>query len=377
MRILSRHVLREFLVPVTYCLVTFTMIHVLFEIFDKFDRLTETRPPLTVVLRYFVGYVAPHVEWLLPAALMLGALYATWQLSRHSEIIAMKASGIGFGTIVRPMIAASVVCALLSAANSEFLAPRVSRTSQRLAESRFQPLPPDLRTDVPYKNHAAHRVWRIDRFDADRPDRLDGVRVTHQSTSGDPERVVSCRHAEYLDGDWWFFNPAVARYDAIGNLLAPRVSTGAVERARSVVCMADYDEQPQDFLLESNMLRTKAMKIGESLSLRDLRRYLAARPNLPPRVRLERWCDIQYRLAAPWACVVITFFAVPAGVASGRQSVFKGVLLAVCLFLGFYAVTQASLALGKRAVLPAPLSAWLPNLLFLGAGLAMFLRQRR
>ncbi len=374
MKILSRYVLREFLVPVAYCLVTFTGVYVIFDLFDKHARLAEVRPPLRLILLYYVGYVAPYVEWLLPAALLLGALYTTWQLSRHSEIIAMKANGIGFGTITAPMLATATVLAILSALNSEFYAPQAQTTARRLVLNEFQPLPPNVREDVPYNNYASHRVWRIDHLDLDDPGRLKGVRVTHENANGTPREVLSSPRAEYLDGAWWFFNPVLTRYDANGELA---VTQPEALRNRVLICQPDYDEQPRDFALEANMLSAQDMKLSQAFSLRDLRRYIEARPNLPRRIQIERLCDIQYRLASPWACVVITLFAIPTGVASGRQSVFKGVLVALSLFLGFYAVTQTCLVLGKREILPIVTSAWLPNLLFLCAGFGLFLRQSR
>lgn len=374
MKILSRYVLREFLVPVAYCLATFTSVYVIFDLFDKHARLAEVRPPLRLILLYYAGYVAPYIEWLLPAALLLGALYTTWQLSRHSEIIAMKANGIGFGTITAPMLATATVLALLSALNSEFYAPQAQTTSRRLTLNAFQPLPPNVRDDVPYNNHASHRVWRIDRLDMDRPERLEGVRVTHENPNGSPHEVLLSARAEYLDGAWWFYDPVRTRYDEAGELA---LNQPEALRSRTLICRPEYDEQPRDFVLEASMLSAQDMKLSQAFSLRDLHRYIEARPNLPRRIQIERRCDIQYRLAAPWACVVITLFAIPTGVASGRQSVFKGVLIALSLFLGFYAVTQTCLVLGKREILPIVTSAWLPNLIFLCAGFGLFLRQSR
>ncbi len=73
MRILSRYVLREFLVPLFYCLAGFLGIYVLFELFDSFNRLMEARPPFLEVVAFFAGYVSPYLEWLFPAALLLSA----------------------------------------------------------------------------------------------------------------------------------------------------------------------------------------------------------------------------------------------------------------------------------------------------------------
>ena len=59
MRILTRYVLREFLVPLVYCLTGFLGIYVLFELFSSFNRLIEAKPALSTVVSFFAGYISP------------------------------------------------------------------------------------------------------------------------------------------------------------------------------------------------------------------------------------------------------------------------------------------------------------------------------
>lgn len=372
MRILTRYMLREFLVPVFYCMVTFTMVYVVLDLFSRFDKITAAHPPFKLVLRYYAGYMAPLMPWILPASLLLAGLYAMWQLSRHSEIIAMRASGVGFGAITAPLLWAAVALALLSAINSEFFTPDAHRLARLIAKSGFRP-PSGAGTlsGVPYNNYTDQRVWRIGRFDPERPDRLMEVRVTQEGSNSVPRFVMTAERAEHLDGVWWFFEPSMAWYDENGNL---DTTAPASMSRRSVMAMPDYRETPRDFVIEQ--VFNKDREAAETMSLRDMMRYVEARPMLTRELRLARQYDIHYRLAAPWACVVITLFAIPAGVASGRQSVFKGVLLAIALFFSFYAVAQICMAMAKKDIVPPGIGAWLPNVLFLAAGLALFARQR-
>ena len=178
MRILTRYVLCEFFVPLAYCLATFLGLYILIELFDVFDKINQARPPLGMAFAYFAGFVAPFLEWIFAASLLLATLYTLWQLCRHSEVMAMRASGLGFGTIVAPMLAVALVLAVLCALNSEFFAPRAAERMKRIQRSQFKPLPPDIREAVPYYNRTARRVWRIDRLNADRPTVLEGVRIT-------------------------------------------------------------------------------------------------------------------------------------------------------------------------------------------------------
>ncbi|MEI7900449.1 MAG: hypothetical protein WCK89_09350, partial [bacterium] len=56
MRILTRYVLREFLIPLTYCLIGFLGIYLLFELFGSFNRIVEAKPRFLTVFSFFAGY---------------------------------------------------------------------------------------------------------------------------------------------------------------------------------------------------------------------------------------------------------------------------------------------------------------------------------
>jgi LPS export ABC transporter permease LptG len=365
MRILTRYVLREFLVPLTYCLVGFLGIYVIFELFDSFNRIMETHPPVLIVLEFFAGYVAPYLEWLIPAALLLGTLYTMWNFCRHSEITAMRANGIGFIAIVRPLLAVATAMAVLVACINEFYAPRAAERARDLREARFKPVTVEVMENVPFYNQKDGRVWRINKMSPDNPKLLEGVRLSIDRPDGSRLVDITCRKAEYLDGLWWLFYPQYQYFDELTNPVenpVPQLS-GLVIRS-----FPELTETPRDFLLMN--------KAWEFYTIRDMFHYIETHPALEKVERASKRYDIQARLAAPFSCLIITLFAIPAGVATGRQSVFKGVILAVALFFGFYTVSLGCMVLVKNGLMPVMLGAWLPNALFLAGGAVLFYRQR-
>ena len=96
MKILTRYVLREFLIPLVYCMTGFLSIYVLFDLFGSFSRLMSAKISFKTVVLYFCGYLSPYFHYIVPAALMLATLYTMWSFCRRSEIVAMRASGVSF-----------------------------------------------------------------------------------------------------------------------------------------------------------------------------------------------------------------------------------------------------------------------------------------
>jgi lipopolysaccharide export LptBFGC system permease protein LptF len=105
-------------------------------------------------------------------------------------------------------------------------------------------------------------------------------------------------------------------------------------------------------------------------------RYVKSRPRLTRDMKVSWRYDIYNRMVSPWACLVITLFAIPAGVATGRQSVFVGVVSAIGMFFSFYALTLICGGLAKKDLIPVGVGVLAPNLLFLAAGLILYYRQR-
>jgi len=365
MRILFRYVLREFLVPLFYCLAGFLSIYVLFELFNSFGRIANAHPPFAKVALYFAGYLAPYFEWLAPACLMLAALYTMWSFCRHSELIAMRASGIGFMTIVTPMLlVALVVTGAVYWVNESFV-PRYGQWARNFRLVKFDETEMAAQDKVVFRNTSGRRTWHIGLVVNDTATVLEDVSVKQDRENGTRELNLSAPRAEYLDGEWWFSNPVVQYFDERGRETAdpsPELSKLTLRVVPSI------DEKPRDFLIQN-----RDWAYG---SVGDRIRYLQTYGSLEESTRTSYRYDIWAKAVSPLACLVITLFAIPAGVATGRQSVFKGVVGALGMFFAFYALTIGFMVVSKQGYCPAPVAALTPDVVFLAAGLYMMHRQR-
>ncbi|MBR0055930.1 MAG: LptF/LptG family permease [Kiritimatiellae bacterium] len=370
MRILSRYVLREFLVPVGYCLVAFSALHLVFELFGEFDKIIAAKPPAGLVLRYICGSLAKDVQWLVTPSLMLGCLYSMWQLARHGEITAMRASGIGFHAITAPIMAAACVFAAAILALCELYVPGAIHDAAAIKAAGFTAAPGNVLHDVHFNNVAGRREWRAGAFFAETGE-MRGVKVAWTDDEGFVEQTLEAGRALYQDGAWWFEDASVIGFTHQAGASA-QVATSRYER--SLLVMPELDELPRDFEIEYAIQGQGAS--AESLSSGDIRRYLAMRPNLDGPDRRIWVYEMVNRFAAPLACLFITLFAIPAGVATGRQSVFLGVVSAIALFIGYYMLSLICGVLAKGGALPVWFGIVAPNAVIFAAGMWLFARQR-
>ena len=365
MSILFRYVLREFLVPLSYCFTGFIAIYVLFELFGSFGRIAASGASFGKIVIYFAGYLAPYFEWMAPACLMLAALYTMWSFCRHSEIVAMRASGVGFQAIVRPMLVAAAVVTLAVAWTNECFMPKYAQWAADFRAAHFDEAQMDRTDDAVFHNTPAGRTWRVGAVVADDATVLEDVRVSiDRPGAGRAMNIVSPR-AEFLDGQWWFHSPKVQYFGPGGS----EIPDPAPELAKLTIrVFPGIDDSPRDFLLQN--------RDWQYCSVSDRRRWLKLHESLAPEARASGAYDVWAQAVAPLACLVITLFAIPAGVATGRQSVFRGIVTALLMFFSFYAFTIAFMVLAKKGLCPAPVAALAPDAVFTCVGLWLFHRQR-
>ena len=365
MRIVTRYLLREFIRPFLVCLFSFDAMFLVFDLFDNVSKFIGTGFPALRILQYYGCLIASYTHWFAPASLMLATLYSMWTLSRNSEITAMRASGISFTRLSLPFLAVATIVAVLQAINAEYLVPEAASWAARMKEARFDSarIGSDPHANFQFVATTGRRQWffaDVDLANTATASSVTGtVSVLQEGPDGSPVWKVAADGARFLDGEWWFRQPRVNHYDIDdGELPSLDVALGMPEWVR----MKDLAETPRDLVL--------FVRDWDNYSVQDMRRSLRTTGVVSNSHRY----DILYRFAAPWACVVITLFAVPAGLTTARQSIASGIITALAAFFGFYAMTHFCTFLGERGNIPALVAAWLPNATFLVAGIVNFRR---
>ena len=376
MSLIVRYLLRQFLGPLLTCLVAFNGIFVLCDLSGHLSRFLDADLPLPMILKYYLGVVCTYSHWFLPASCMLATLYSMWQLSHHSELTAMRASGISFHRLTLPFFCTAIVASLLTFANEEWLAPPLGAWSDRLKESGFAETNPGPAENVFFTNYEANRTWRIARVDlatdetaahisAPEPDESGfappAVEIKVRNDDGRNVWGVRADRADFLDGNWWLTNPRQMHFDIDGMEL-PDTAVRVVDLPGNVP-FPELTEKPRD-------IRIAEQKDNAHLSSREMLRKMRTSRSASAEDRYDFW----YRIAAPWACLVITLFSIPAGITTGRQSVFKGILLVLVTFFSFYAFSITLKYFGEKGLISPVLAAWLPNLVFLAIGGVMYRR---
>lgn len=376
MKLIDKHLLREYLVPLGFCILGFSMLYVVSGLFNDAGDFFKAGVRVGSLLRFYGYYVLAYADrsniafpvMIMPVCLLVAALYSLTRLTRQNELTAMRASGISSLRLMCPFFAVAIAFGCLAAIIQEVAAPYATRRVDDFRREHVGQGPARIRMveGFHYHNPGARRTWRIARFDLDNPRELTGVQVTVERSAGKGiSRLVriTADKAEWRQGRWFFLNVREQRFDEDDQPTGPASPLVAGPRE-----MAPFTESPEDFVFIAD--RTNLEKYTSSVTiLRCLERY-------GDRVGADfvrAKVDAHFRLAMPWVCVVAVLLGIPAGARGGRQGVLAGVVLALALFLGFYASMYVCAFMGKTGALAPWLSAWVSNFVFfmLGAGLVL------
>lgn len=364
MKLLTRYLLANLVRPWLYILFGFSAIAVLVDLFDNFVSFMEAGTPIGSVLLYYAAFVPTYLPFMLPVSLLLALLYALWKLGKNSEITAMRACGLSLWQLARPYLALGLGCSLVLLAVNERFNPRAARWARQFRNRQDDGEKACL-VPVAYKNTAARRVWRINTFDI-RPENaheMRGVSLTQQRPDGSDEYRIDADRARWINGHWWFERLDIHRYTALND------PVGAAEK-RPAMDMTMLTETPDDFLNE-----TKDIENNES-SAADIQAFIQGHPDISDATRARLWVDWNYRLAAPWLCLIVILVGIPFGMQTGRRGMGVGILSALLIFFGYYVMMGVFLTWGKRQLISPTLAGWLPALCFLLLGLLMLRRCR-
>lgn len=358
---LTLYILREFLTPLFYCLTGFLGIYVLFELFGSFARIIDSGMTVGESVLYFAGYLSPFFHYLASAAMMLATLYTMWNFCRHSELTAMRASGISLLAIVKPLLFAGLVMGAFVAWVSEWYMPEYGQWAKRIKTERFDAEKLADSGGFTFRNTLGNRTWTI-RGGTNRDcTELTDVFITQDRPDGSRRYGLTAAKASYLDGEWWFSGVSVQHYDINTR---PCASPVPALDALTLRNFSAFDERPEDIRMQNCDPRL--------ISVAGKLRYIKINKDLTEASRQSLRYDAWAQALAPLSCIIVMLLSIPAGITSGRQSVFAGILGAIGMFFAFHGLTVACMVLAKVEIIPPVLAAFLPIAVFLAVGVFFF-----
>jgi lipopolysaccharide export system permease protein len=360
---LFRYVLGEVVGVLLLGLLITTFVLAVVQMMDLVDLAFAKGVPATRVLTVF-GYMVPaYLELTLPMALLLSIVGAFARLSRDSEMLALRASGLSLPQLVRPLLAFSVLIGVVSFALAAYVSPWANRqlegTVREMARTRISAaITPGIFS--PWVNDMVVYVGSVER------------------RSGQMRHVMLADERDPL-------NPRTI-FAAEGRLTTDDTAGTALFEMNDGTILTDYETPDsfdktdfQKFELNINveedsvpegavfMDEPRRMDWEQLLAMRAAQRR-AAVPTTDQDVEIHR------RIVVGAACLMLPLLGVPLGSQRSRSVRSRGLVIGLVIILIYYfALTAAVTLVDAGVAAPAP-AMWTPNLALALIGLWVFRR---
>jgi len=352
---LPRYVAGQFLRMVGLCIAGLVIAYLIIDVFDNLKWFNRYGATAEEIVRYYVARLPVLAARVIPMALLIAVALTISLLGANGELLGMRACGIPILRILAPVW---LLCVLAVPADHLFANELVPRSSGRAKDIKRV----EIKNQGEAPREARERVWyRVGRriHEMGKLDSIAGVAsavtVYELGKDGLPIRRTDASGARYVDDGNWLLDE-------------PR----SVELVRGTHLKRDPDAKR---VLQFGEEAPSEIETAD-MTPAELRAEIAD-PDLEGAIALAYRTDLQMKIAAPFACLLLPLIALffsATGPPFPRpvQTLIASAVIAV----GHAIATSFAGSMGQGGTLSPWLAGWGPSFLFALIALGMGIRHR-
>ncbi len=330
---------------------------------DLSDHLFKGRTSGLMVLQYLWFESPQFLYYLVPLAVLMGALVTIGALTKNSELVVMKACGISLYRAAAPLLVLAILGSAVLIGLEEGILAYSNRRADAINNAIRGRLPTTQTIDRRWVAANNGNLYQYLYFDSAR-NRLNGLSI--YEFGKDPSALVRRRYFDYaqFSGD----------REARGNVQWQGVAGWQREfQAKSKMPFAAFTDKP--VVMEGPGYFASERPDAEHMSYRQLSDHVDALHAggfnvIPYVVALHR------KLAFPFVTLIMALIAVPFAVTTGKHGAMYGVGAGIVLAILYWTAISVFGAIGAGGLMAPALAAWAPNIIFGCAALYLLLTVR-
>ncbi len=261
----------------------------------------------------------------IPMGILLSTVMTLNKLSLDSELTVMRACGMGFNRIAKPVFAFAIVMAIVSFVINETVVPVMTKQSKDLALWSFsQKNVPDGKHNFTFEevadNGGLKRLFYVEFCENKK---LHNITLLDMSKD-DTIHVLQAKEGG-TSPDGWLFNNGI------------------------VYTIADKGK-----VLNSTFFVTKGIEPDKKRSLQ---------------------INLYDKIALPLTTIVLVLIGIPLAITPPRVRYNRGFLFSILIIFAYYLIRALSISFGEAGTLPALIAAFLPNIVLTISGIALYYRK--
>lgn len=354
MNLIDRHVLSECLKTFAMALCAFVGLLLLQNVYDNLKDLIDMGVGWRSILYYYGVLLPSYLPTVLPLVFMISILFSLGQLHRNSEIVAMRACGLGLWKITRSIwvLGAALSLALFvlnakivpwSVEESRSIWDGYSYSTQLKTKSADEV---GVVNSLAFNNFKDKRLWFVNRF-SKYSGRAWGVMVSQLGDhNAEVMRVMASEgRFDAARGHWILLKGRVISFD---------------RESQEIVRSVPFEEREFDDFTETPITMQLREKRAKDLSMSEVSTVLSTIPPTGDPDRPQYLVRYYSMGLSPLICLIVVGISVPFAVTGVRVNPLIGLSKAMGLFFAYYALASIATMMGGQGRMSPLAAAALP-----------------
>lgn len=361
MKKIDGYIIRQFVATLVFALLAFIILFVVIDLMEHLDDFLDSKVPESIIVEYYIYFMPEIIKLVTPIAMLLACLFTTGRMSTSNEITVLKASGM---SLYRFMIPYLIVALIISSASIYFngwIVPEVNKKKIFIERVNLGHYSERYGRDNIYFQDSPTRIVNIETFDNQRNI---AWKVSIQDFSDTNATVLTARY-DSRQMNWDSTQYAWILIEGTHRTFTP---AGETASAFGSIVFRSLRFSPDDV--------TRKIERPEEMGYREMEEFIRKQQESGNDV--ARWqVDFYSKVSFPFASFIVVLFGVPFAATKRRAglAIQFGISIGLCfVYLAFMKVSQV---FGYNGSLNPLMTAWLANIIFIGAAVLNIVRVKK
>ena len=352
---ITSYIMRRFLVYFFYTFLLLTAILLVTYVFENLDWLSKGEASLPAFfLLFFFRYITFARE-LVPVSLLMSTLFLFTSLKNTRELLAVQVGGIPLRVVIIPFCVTGLFFSFFSFFLGSNVIPwAVGREKAVYQEKiKHRPLTRQTRVFDLVLSDGENAKYTFSFFDTEKGYGEDFTYDLIRESR--PERQIVAGRIYYRDGEWILEDGVEREFAGFGIQREERFSTKIIPFP---LAREDFHLKGKDF---------------EELTTAELKRtvFFLKKQGLDNK---RETVGYYFRYSFPLSSFIVILWAIIFSLRTPDLSRLKAFFLSLLVTCAYWGIVALFRSQGETGTIPPFLSAWLPNLIFLGTGAVLIFK---
>ncbi len=347
--ILDRYIFKKLFVPFIGGMCGFLIILSIDPMVNSMQYMINNKIAPFMVFKWFIYKLPENILYTFPMSVLLSTLLVFSDLSRNSEITAIKAGGINLYRLMLPTMVFAFIVSLCALLFNEKVTPIAYKRQKVIKEQYILKIPPSRIKENIFLKDSADTLLFVGRAYIDDQElrRIAFIKLKN----GLLNEIIFCKRGKKIDGKWIFYTGYVYEY------------IDGKERFKNTF-------RKKHLTIEHKLSEMKIEnKRPKEMSIKQLRSYIEKLKKNALTKTTPFEVELYLKTAIPFASFIFGFIGIAMGLRPNRGGAFIGFGMSLLVVFIYYVCLSIFRSYGKGELFHPLIAGWFPNIIFCFIGI--------